>query len=359
MTVAELFVKLGIKGNIDVKKALTQTSDSLREGFEGAKKFRLELLAMIVGIEEMSRHAIGTAMDLDTFSNATGLSTAQLQKWGYIAKINNISFDELTGTIKGLQNAQAALRLGKGIPEGALWFGIDPKKNPIEMFAEISKKIRSVSNKPEDIAVARSMAQTLGISDSMFAMFRRGNIGANEFNKNLAITTEEEEKLVNLGRDFTKMWEGIKFDHAKTIAQAAGKIELAISAMTAATHAFYIELRGIESLMRLDSMKKFFDLITRPQEGAAGFVGPMLPPDLQREKENRAREMMQQRFKEMGIPTSSIPNAIREVSYVGDTNISVSQHVSHDQASKLPDLSTQAVRGALSVSREANKKGPK
>lgn len=249
MKIADLFVDLDIKGNVKVKDALMGVDTGLQHTAELSMAAKAGILGAVLGLEEISRAAVGSAVDLKNFAGATGLSTGELQKWMYLAKMNDVAGEELASTIKGLQNAQAAMSLGKGVPEGALWFGLDPKNNPVEMFDEIAKKLRAIGSDQKQIGIARSMASTLGISDNMFAMLRAGNLSLAGFRKELVLTAADQKKLLAVDREWNQFWFDIKSASEKMVAQdLAEPIVGAVHIMDDAVQEFGDLVKKVKSL---------------------------------------------------------------------------------------------------------------
>lgn len=229
MKIADLFIDLDLKGAMVVGKALGGIQSGLKGAAEMSRTTKAGILGTILAFEELTRSGVNSAIELKNFAGATGLSTAELQKWLYMARMNDVAGDELSETIKGLQSAQAAMALGRGVPEGAVWFGLDPKKNPLEMFAQIGEKLRQIGNDQKQIGIARTMASTLGISDNMFAMLRRGNMSLAGFRKEMLLTGEEQKKLIGINRLWKQFWYDIQNESQKVLAHdLAGPITGAV-----------------------------------------------------------------------------------------------------------------------------------
>lgn len=218
MKIAELFIQLGIKGARVTKDALTGVHGALAGARDTSWELKAGIFGAVVALEEITRRAVLSAVELKNFAGATGLSTQELQKWGYWAEINDVKAENMASTIKGLQSAQSALRLGQGVPAGAVYFGLNQSNNPIEMMAEIQKKLRAIGNDQKEIGNARTMASTLGISDDMFAALRIGTVGFAGLRKEMMLTGKEQQELLKLNRQWTQFWLTLKGESNKTIA---------------------------------------------------------------------------------------------------------------------------------------------
>ncbi len=249
MKIADFFVNIGIKGNATVKNALTEVKGSLSTARDASLGLKAGIFGAVVALEEITRRSVGAAVDLKNFAGATGLSTMELQKWGYWAEVNDIKAESMAETIKGLQSAQSALRLGQNVPAGAVYFGLNQANNPIEMIEEIRKKIRSLGNDQKEIGNARTMAATLGINSDMFAGFRIGTVGFKGLTAEMMLTEKEQEKLLKLNREWHMFWMSIKGITQKTIANdLAIPLSGFVDTMTSAVKGLSELIKGIKDM---------------------------------------------------------------------------------------------------------------
>lgn len=218
MKIAELFIQLAIKGAGKAKEGLTGVHKALQGARDTSWELKAGIFGAVVALEEITRRAVLSAVDLKNFAGATGLSTLELQKWGYWAEINDVKAENMASTIKGLQAAQSALRLGQGVPAGAVYFGLNQANNPIEMMGEIQKKLRQIGTDQKEIGNARTMAATLGISDDMFAALRIGTVGFAGLRKEMMLTGKEQQELLKLNRQWNDFWLTLKGSSNKTVA---------------------------------------------------------------------------------------------------------------------------------------------
>lgn len=219
--VASLFIDLGVKGGKSVISALSASTNALRSVKNTSIEAKAGIFGALYALEQISSAAVQSAVNLNKFENATGLSAQKLQQWSYWAEINNVKAEEMTSTIKGLQNAQAALALGENVPAGAGYFGLNQNNDPIEMLSEVQKKLKEIGNDQKEIAKARYMASTLGFSDDMFAALRKGTQGFGGLNKNMTLSGKEQQELVELDRTWTKFWLTVRGTTAKGIARGS------------------------------------------------------------------------------------------------------------------------------------------
>lgn len=229
LKVGEFFVELGIAGAVKTKEAIGSVRSMMKGTRDASFEMKAGIFGAVVALEEITRRSIGAAVDLKNFAGATGLSTDALQKLNYWAEMNDVSAEGMTQTIKGLQAAQSALRLGMGVPAGAVYFGLNQNNNPIEMFAEIHKKLRQIGNDQKEIGNARTMAATLGITDDMFAGLRIGTGNMTGFRRELMLTNREVQSMLEVNRAWKDFWATLKGSTNKAIADDLAKPMVAMT----------------------------------------------------------------------------------------------------------------------------------
>lgn len=267
MKIAEFFAELGIRGATQTTKALGGVLGQFKELRGMSLEAKAGIFGAVVGLEELTRRSVEAAMQLHNFQGASGLSTDRLQELGYLAEINGVKVESLTNSILGLQNAQAALRLGIGIPQGAVYFGLNQNQNPEQMYQEIVRKIRALPHDEREIGNARYMASTLGFDPAMFSAARIGTQSLKGFTDQMKLSEEETQKLFSLSQEFSKFWLTVKGQTNKTLADdLAGPIASVVKTFSTAV---------VEVGELVKDFKKITDKLSPAEMTAikAGFVG--------------------------------------------------------------------------------------
>lgn len=109
---------MGVKGSDQSQKALAGTQKGLGDIASSSLQAKAAIVGVIYGLERMMSHSAKVGMGLQQFENFTGLSTDALQRWQYAARQSGVSAEEMTSSIKGVQQAIGDMLLGKGAPEG-------------------------------------------------------------------------------------------------------------------------------------------------------------------------------------------------------------------------------------------------
>lgn len=174
MKIAELFVGLGVKGAEQTGKALVGVKTGLSEVKSTSLETKAAILAVVYGLEQLMSQSAQMGTGLLNFSSLTGLSAQELQKWQYAARQAGVSGDELTSSLKAVQNITTNALLGKGAPEGwamvanKVGLAKDKMRDTFYVMQKLQQFAQSV---PQD--VGNNMLKSFGISENTIAAMRR------------------------------------------------------------------------------------------------------------------------------------------------------------------------------------------
>ena len=213
MKIAELFVGLGIKGGDESYKQVQKVDKGLKGIVTTGLAVKAGLLAMTYGLQRLMNKASMAGASLNQFENSTGLSAQKLQKWQYAGRQFNVGADEVTQSIRSVQDAMTNMLLGKGAPEGfgmvANMVDIDPNKVR-DTFYVMEKLQEFARQVPAD--VSKNMMKSFGLSEGVIAAMRQNAFRPDVFQQAPIYTADEIKKLrvLNVG------WEnlGDKIDKA-------------------------------------------------------------------------------------------------------------------------------------------------
>lgn len=219
ISLAEFFINLGIKGNVKTKDALTGVHDALKGARDMSWEMKAGIAAAVIGLEEISRNAVNTAVNLRNFAGATGYSVEELQKWEYWAKINGLQAGSLEQAFRGLSAAQAQAELGVNVSPAFGYFQLDPRMNKDQMIKQMQVKLRSIGDDPRMIGMAREMFSKMNMGgDDVFAALRIGTVGFSGFTKQMALTRGEIDKLLALHGRWQDFWAELQGGSNKFVA---------------------------------------------------------------------------------------------------------------------------------------------
>lgn len=264
MKIAELFVNLGVKGGDQAGKALT----GVKTGLEGVKSMGLETKAMIAavvyGLERMMSQSAQTGTDLKNFTTLTGMSAQNLQQWQYAARQAGVSGEELTGSLKAVQNSMTNMLLGKGAPEGMAMLankvGFDPKRARDTMYVmqQLQKFAQQV---PADIG--NNMLKSFGVSDGTIAAMRRNMFTDKNFKKAPTYSDKEVNTLNKVDVAWANLGQKIQMAMGHLTAKNGLKIVEDISKMSGEV------FKLIDALTKLADKLKVFELLGKAFQGWA------------------------------------------------------------------------------------------
>lgn len=196
-SIGELFVNLGIKGADQTVGALT----NVRKGLQNLSSMSLEakagILGALYGLQRLTAASGQVGTSLTNFTALTGQSARQLQQWQYAARQAGISGEEMSGSVKSVQNAMANMLLGKGAPEGLGLVaqaagGIDSKKlqDPFYMLQKLQVAAQRLNP-----AIGNVALKSFGLSEGVIAAMRRGVFRPSILNRAPTYTDNEIQQL--------------------------------------------------------------------------------------------------------------------------------------------------------------------
>lgn len=175
MNIAEFFINLGIKGAEKTVGALGSVKKGLGEVGSMSIEAKAGILGAMYGLERMMAISGQAGTGLTNFAALTGLSAQGLQKWQYAARQAGVSAEEMTGSLKGVQNSISNMLMGKGAPEGIALVskavgGLDPTKlkDTFYMMTQLQKAMQTMSPEMGNIA-----GKSFGLSEGTIAAMRR------------------------------------------------------------------------------------------------------------------------------------------------------------------------------------------
>ncbi len=197
MNIAELFVNLGIKGSDQTVGALTSVKKGLGEVSSMSLEAKAGILAAMYGLERMMAVSGQAGTNLTNFASLTGISAKTLQEWQYAARQAGVSGEELSGSMKAVQNSMSNMLLGKGAPEGMKVVanavgGIDI--NRVRDVTYMMGKLQEAAQKlPKDIG--NNVLKSFGISEGTIAAMRRNAFNPAAFAKAPTYSDKEVNQL--------------------------------------------------------------------------------------------------------------------------------------------------------------------
>lgn len=262
MTIAELFVNLGVKGADSAGKALGGVKSGLGEVKSMSLEAKAGIIAVVYGLERLMSQSAQMGTSLLNFNTLTGISTKDLQQWQYAARQAGVSGEEMTGSLKAVQSAMTNMLLGKGAPEGMAMLankvGFDPARarDTLYVMSQLQKFAQAV---PKD--VGNAMLKSFGLSEGTIAAMRRNMFTQDTFKKAPTYSEGEVNQLnkvdvawANLGQKIQMAMGHLTSKHGLQLVTDISKITSEIFKM-------------LDAFARLAEKLKFFQGIAKIFEG--------------------------------------------------------------------------------------------
>lgn len=217
MKIGELFFSLGFDVKADslksFQKGLDDTISSLGVFAD------IKTAAAIYAIDRLVQGAIKGATSLHNFTEQTGLSNQELQKWQIASTLTNValSADDVTQSVMSLQNQLVLIqKLGGGNSGAFRLLGIDPTtlRTPFEAL----DKLREAAGHT-DKGLFNTVLQQLGVNPGMINILNKSADEFNHLTEGIGLANSEVEKLDHAGKviaDFMK-----RLDNFSTITIAS------------------------------------------------------------------------------------------------------------------------------------------
>lgn len=262
MTIAELFVNLGVKGADSAGKALSGVKSGLGDVKSMSLEAKAAIVAVVYGLERMMSQSAQMGTSLLNFNTLTGISAQSLQQWQYAARQAGVSGEELTGSLKAVQNSMTNMLLGKGAPEGMAMLankvGFDPAKarDTLYVMGQLQKFAQTV---PQD--VGNNMLKSFGVSEGTIAAMRRNMFTEDNFKKAPTYSDKEVGQLNKVDVAWSNL--GNKIQMAMGHFTSKHGMELVTDLSKITTEVF----KMLDAFTKLAEKLKFFQGIAKVFEG--------------------------------------------------------------------------------------------
>ncbi len=264
LKVGELFLNLGIKG---ADKTLGAVSAGVK-GMGELKSMSLGAKAAIAGaiymLQDLMSDSAKMGAGLSNFTALTGMSAQSLQQWQYAARQAGVSGEELTGSLKSVQNAMTNMLLGKGAPEGMAMLankvGFDPAKarDTLYVMQQLQKFAQQV---PQD--VGNNMLKSFGLSEGTIAAMRKNAFRPEVFAKAPRFSDKEIGALSKVDAAWANLGQKVQMAFGHMTAKDGLRIVNEISKMTTEV------LKLVDAMVKLADRMKIFQIIGKSFEGLA------------------------------------------------------------------------------------------
>lgn len=262
MTVAELFVNIGVKGADSAGRSIFMIERGMKEVASTSLAAKAAIVGVMYGLERLMMNSAHAGTNLLNFASLTGLSTKELQQWQYAARQAGVQGEDMASSVRGVQNAMSDMLMGKGAPSGmgllATKVGFDPAKAR-DTFYVLKQLQQFAKEVPADIGNA--VLKSFGIGDAMIAGMRRNAFNEDVFKKAPTYSEGEIGSLNKVGVGWSNV---------------GNKIEMAMGHLTAKHGMNMVNdignivgqiMKLADALTTLAEKLKIFELIGKVFEG--------------------------------------------------------------------------------------------
>lgn len=204
MKLGELFVSLGFKAD---NKKIADYSSSIDTARKGLFAIYAAAGTASAAVLKFTADAIESAWQLSNFSNQTGLSYEQLQKWQIMAGQAGVSSQNMATSIQGLQKNLAEIRLGKGNVQPFQMLGIDVMQDAFGVMDQLRDRVKGM-----DRMTATNFIQQMGFTPDMINLLTLTNDQLDKMRLNDTILSKGQvESLKSAGVAFQNMFRVMKY----------------------------------------------------------------------------------------------------------------------------------------------------
>lgn len=268
MNIGELFVNLGIKGADKTIGALGSVKKGLGDIGSMSIEAKAGILGMMYGLERMMAISGAAGTGLTNFTAFTGKSAQDLQKWQYAARQAGVGAEELTGSVKTVQNAMSNMLMGNGHPEyialvskalmKATGKGLDPSQynDTFYVMKSLQTAMQTMTTEQGNLA-----GKSFGLTDGMMAAMRRNAFNPAAFAKAPTYSDKEIGSLDKSNIAWSNLSNKIEMGFGHINAKHGQQLVNDISKLVTETMKF------IDLLIILSEKFKVFELIGTVFEG--------------------------------------------------------------------------------------------
>lgn len=207
MTIAELFVNLGVKGDGEAQKALKGVQGTLGGISTAGLAAKAGILAVLYGVEQLMSSSMQLGTTMLSYATYTGMSAEELQRWQYQASLANVSAEEMQNSFVHLKKAMFDMSRGGSAPAGFGMLGdavaVDPERVSDTLY--MMKKVRDAIQLIKNEGQGNWMAESFGWTPGMISAARRGMLSDENLSKAPILREGQLKSLDKVKQGFTEV----------------------------------------------------------------------------------------------------------------------------------------------------------
>lgn len=278
MTIAELFISLGIKGSDKSKTDL----DSISKGLGSVKSMSFEakaaIAALFYGLEEMMKGSAQRGQGLINFSSLTGLDDVELQRWEKASERAGNSIGSIESTVKGLQKTMSQLTLNEGMPKYFDTFAdsfehfdrVRASKDPMYLMGKMRDFAKATKGMGRE-GVGNEILYGVGADAGFVSAARQGKFDQSKLSAMPSLSHGENKQLANVNESFIAMWQKIQKEMDKFVAAHGEKLVNDLAQLADALINFSkVVFNILEKMDAFGMITSTVKAVTHPKETASG-----------------------------------------------------------------------------------------
>src|SRR5574343_822040 len=272
MKIADFFVQIGVKGNGDVKTALSSVRTGMNDLNSTSLAAKAAVLGVFYAIERMTAASVQMGTTMQKFGAFTGFDEVRLQKWGNAFRQVSVPMEEVMSTMQNLQAAGAKFKAGDSSMAQAFgWMQmktgviIDPNKaDDIEYMMQKGIEFMKAA---KDVPNRNMIGSMLGLSPNVMQGMVRGKFDERTMGIGGVLGKGELASLDRSNVQFQNLWDRVEKNTARLVAKDLPKLLPEISKATDQI------LKLVDALANLADKAKVFQVMGKAIEGWAIIFG--------------------------------------------------------------------------------------
>ncbi len=266
MTIADLFINLGIKGEEQSVQQIKQVDGGLKDIFSSGVAAKAMLVAVAAGLQHMMSGAAAAGLGLKQFSNYTGMSTDALQRWQYFFVKNKVDADEVASSMVNLQKIMFAWSRGAPPPVGlkTLVDTLRLSRDDISKLKDanfLMGKLREYSKTEKNPALRNYTMESFGLGPNAVGAMATSNMDLSKIDKRHIRSEGQINSLAKVSEGFTDIEVKIKDAFANFTAKHGNEIVQGLDLITTKV------IKLVESFTVLAEKLKVFQVLGTVFEG--------------------------------------------------------------------------------------------
>lgn len=267
MTVAEFFIKLGLKGDVDTGKKLKGIDGTMKDVGASSLAAKAAIVGALYALERFMATGAQRGMDLKQFADYTGKSSEMLQRWQFVLRQTGVTNEETEASFRGLYNMIGQIGLNQPLPAGLSIFAQKThfdrrQKDDVNYWLKKLQEFVKLGTSPEIAQVAK----TLGLGENMIGGLRTAKTRPEDVPMNQIIGDAQRDKLAKIHVQWMQLFSDFDLFRADLTAKNGGGL---LKNITDITHS----IEGlIKALVLFSEKVKVFQALNSALQGISSSI---------------------------------------------------------------------------------------